>query len=339
MPSNTAAWLTAEKANPLEIKSAPYTPPGEHEIVVKNGAVAVNPVDWLIQAMGNALFTLEYPFILGSDSAGEVVEVGSAVTRFRKGDRVLGLALRFLSNKNSAFQEYTVLLDHMASKFPSSMSFEQASVIPLGLCTAACGMYQQGYLELQYPSVNPKLTGKTLIIWGGATSVGSNAIQLAAASGYEVITTASPKNFDYVKKLGASQVFDYNSKTIVNELVAALKDKTTAGVFCAAEGDEVFKACVETLLKTNGAKFIAACRLPPQNVPDGISFKLILGSALKDSEVSKVIFDDFLPQALAEGKFVAAPDPQVVGKGLDYMQKALDLQKAGVSAKKIVVSL
>jgi NADPH:quinone reductase-like Zn-dependent oxidoreductase len=47
--------------------------------------------------------------------------------------------------------------------------------------------------------VFPKPTGKTLLVWGGSTSVGSNAIQLGVAAGYEVVTTASPKNFDYVR--------------------------------------------------------------------------------------------------------------------------------------------
>lgn len=61
-PFNTAAWLTAARATPLEIKAAPYTPPGENEILIKNGAVAINPVDWAIQARGNALFSwLQYP--------------------------------------------------------------------------------------------------------------------------------------------------------------------------------------------------------------------------------------------------------------------------------------
>jgi hypothetical protein len=72
MPSNTAAWLTASQATPLEIKSAPYTSPGENEILIKNGAVAINPVDWAIQARGSTMFSwVQYPAILGGDVAGE----------------------------------------------------------------------------------------------------------------------------------------------------------------------------------------------------------------------------------------------------------------------------
>ena len=102
----------------------------------------------------------------------------------------------------------------MASEIPDSISFESAAVIPLGLSTAPAGLFQDDFLKLQFPTVPPqKQTGNTLLIWGGASSVGSNAIQLAIAAGYQVVTTASPKNFEYVKKLGASAVYDYNAAT------------------------------------------------------------------------------------------------------------------------------
>ncbi|MCJ1398034.1 hypothetical protein MMC11_001231 [Xylographa trunciseda] len=343
-PNNTAAWQVAAKARPLEIRPSPYISPQEGEIVVKNGAVAINPADCSIQATD--MFNMKYPVILGSDLAGEVVEVGGSVTRFSKGDRVLGMALQFTSSRESdiqcesAFQTYTVLQERTACKIPSTMSFEQAAVIPLGLSTAAVGMFQEDYLNLQYPSLDPKPTGQTLIVWGGSSSVGSNAIQLGVAAGYQVITTASPRNFEYVKKLGASQVFDYNSKTIVDELVAATKDKTTAGVIDCINIDGAIQACADTLLKCEGNRFIATCKLPPENFsPDGVSHKFIVSWGLKDTEVSKVIFEDFVPQALAQAKYIAAPDPYVVGKGLEYVQEAMDILVKGVSAKKIVVSL
>ncbi|KAI9731740.1 MAG: hypothetical protein M1834_004529 [Cirrosporium novae-zelandiae] len=340
MPSNTAAWLTAAKA-PLEVKSAPYTSPGENEVVIKNGAVAINPVDWAIQAVGTALFSwITYPTILGQDIAGEVVEVGSAVSRFKIGDRVLGHALGIECRPHvSAFQEYTVLQANLASPIPSTLSYENAAVLPLGLSTAASGLFQKDYLALQHPSVPPKPTGKALLIWGGATSVGSNGIQLAVAAGYEVITTASPKNFDYVKKLGASQAFDYHSKTIVDELVAALNGKIVAGVFDSIGVNGVFETCADVLLKTKGNKFIATCKPPPEKIPDGVSTKFIFGSSLKNNEVGDAIYANFLPKALAEGKYIVAPDPEVVGKGLEYIQAGFDLQKKGMSAKKVVISL
>ena len=355
MPSNTAAWLTA-KANPLEVKSAPYTSPRENEIVIKNGAVAINPVDWALQDIGEALFPwITYPRVLGADIAGEVVEVGSAVSRFKIGDRILGYSASLRENESSrgAFQAYTVLIAHMASPIPSALSYESPAVLPLGLSTAACGLFQKDYLALQYPSVPPKPTDKALLVWGGSTSVGSNAIQLAVAAGYEVITTASPMNFDYVKKLGASQVFDYNSKTVMDELINAFKGKAIAGALAIANGvgdgktlanayaigNGVAEACLDVVDKSEGDKFVSMILPVPEKLPSGVGAKFIFASDIKDNEVSKVIFEDFLPRALAEGKYIAAPDPQVVGKGFEYIQAGFEVQKKGVSAKKVVVSL
>lgn len=70
-----------------------------------------------------------------------------------------------------------------------------------------------------------------------------------------------------------------------------------------------------------------------------IRTKFIFGSSLMYNEVSRVIFEDFLPGALAEGRYLAAPEPRVVGRGLEYVQDGFDVQKQGVSAKKVVVSL
>ena len=189
MATNKAAYLIAAKAYPLQVKTAPYTSPREHEIVVKNKAVAINPVDWVKQDTGSLVFPyVKYPFILGCDVAGQVVEVGPGVTRLKVGDRVLGYAVGLDEKRNtsteSAFQLYTVLLDYMVSPIPSTMSYEDAAVVPLGVSAAACGMFQEDQLNLHYPSLNPKPTGKTLLIWGGSSSVGCNAIQLAVSAGY-----------------------------------------------------------------------------------------------------------------------------------------------------------
>ncbi len=341
MPSNTAAWLPAQKVKPLEVKSAPYTSPGENEIVIKNGALALNPVDWARQDLGDALFSwTTYPCIMGSDVAGEVVEVGNGVSRFKTDDRVTGLALGLTSNKaaDGAFQAYTVLEAHMASPIPKSLSYENASVIPLGVSTAACGLFQKEYLALQFPSSPPKsATGKTVLIWGGSSSVGSNAIQLAVAAGYEVITTASPKNFDYVKKLGASQVFDYHSEKAVDDLIKAFNGKNSAGAL--AIGDGAADPCAEVVDKSKGKKFVALANPPSKELPSGVGSKFIFGSDLKDNEVGPAIWVDFLPKALADGSLIAAPEPEVVGKGLESIQGGLDTLKKGVSAKKCVISL
>jgi len=71
----------------------------------------------------------------------------------------------------------------------------------------------------------------------------------------------------------------------------------------------------------------------------GVRMTSIFGSTLMDNEVGSAIYVDFLPAALADGRYVAAPPPHVVGTGLEHLQAGLDLQKRGVSASKIVVRL
>ena len=373
MPTNTAAWIKAKKAR-LDVGPAPYTAPGDDQIVVRNYAVAINPLDWIIQVAGNVAYRwLKYPTVLGSDVAGEVVEVGQAVTRFRVGDRVLGHAVGSDKDSNNAaeggFQLYTVVLERMAAPIPDAMAFEDAAVLPLGVSTAACGLFQKDQLGLRYPSANAVPTGETLLVWGGSTSVGSNAIQLAVAAGYEVITTSSPRNFEYVKSLGASQVFDYNSPTVVPDIIAAFKGRTLAGAI--AFGTTSAPACVRIVgACEKGNKFVSigsppvsfeslagdshgrfdllrlVRRLVTSNVAlqvnarrRGIRSKYIFGTTLKANEVSLAIYRDFLPAALADGRYVAAPKPSVVGNGVGDFQQAMDIQLKGVSAAKVVVAL
>ena len=227
---NKAAWLP-EKGARLKVDSADAYEPGPGEILVKNKAVAMNPVDFKVQDYG--AFVESWPTILGCDLAGEVVALGEGVNDFAVGQRVLAhpLALETKKTANASFQNYTVVSAAATAPLPHSMSFEEASVLPLSLSTAAAGLYQSEYLNLPLPSHNPKSTGKTLLVWGGSSSVGASVIQLAAASGVEVVATASKRNFDLVRKLGAREVFDYTSPSIVGDLTAYLSNKDVAGGF------------------------------------------------------------------------------------------------------------
>lgn len=369
MPSNFAAWQTGPYIKAHQVRSAPYTSPGEKELVIRNGAVAINPADWILQGPLKAFMFkwIEYPMIFGSDVAGEVVEVGPGVTRFKVGDRVLSNACGLNENLNdpskSAFQNYTVLLEHMTSPIPSNMSYESACVLPLGISTAACGLFQKDQLALDLPKIPAVSTGKTILVWGGSTSVGSGAIQLAVAAGYSVVATASPRNFEYCRRLGASQVFDYNSQTVVKDLIAALEKADFAGAFSA--GVNSAEACFAIVGKLKTGRFVSMASYPtlvPQPTTlflprtamffaswmakntvkmklKGIRWNTIFGSTLVDNGIGQAIYQDFLPRALEEGLIKPEPEALVVGKGLEALQNAFDIQEKGVSAKKVVVLL
>lgn len=371
MTGNTALWLNARRAA-FTVAPAPCGEPQAGEILVRVRAIAVNPMDRLVRSVGDLITPwLTYPFIAGSDVAGEVVGLGDGVTRFAIGDRVLGYAAGADKGHRTAeggFQSFVILKEYMASPMPETLSFAAGAVLPLALSTAASGLFEQDLLALGHPSGTPRARGETVVIWGGSTSVGSNAIQLAVAAGYDVITTASPRNFAYVTGLGARQAFDYNSKRVVADIIAALAGRKVAGALAIGPGAAA--PCITILGACEGNRFVAMANPPASldGVPagkgrlrhlvptmarivfgsirsaiharrNGVRTKMIWGSALLNSDVGPMIFARFLPAALAEGRFVAAPQPIVVGEGLGAIPEALDRQRAGVSAAKLVVTL
>lgn len=89
----------------------------------------------------------------------------------------------------------------------------------------------------------------------------------------------------------------------------------------------------------DGVKFVACAQPPPDDLPEGVSANFCMAGSIRDDEVGRAVFVDFLPRALEEGSFVAAPEAEIVGRGLESVQGAFEVQMKGVSAKKIVVSL
>lgn len=185
----------------------------------------------------------------------------------------------------------------------------------------------------------PTQSGKTLVVYGGSSSVGALTIQLAVASGAHVIAIASSHNHDFVKSLGASSAFDYKSSSIVDDVVKAVNDtgaNNFYGVYDAISTADSYKITVPILEKLGQGNL--ATTLPgPENLPKASK----QGNVFAISEVTHPLWEDngYLEQALAQGKLKAVPEPQVVGKGLESVQKGLDANKKGVSAKKVVIEL
>lgn len=287
------------------------------------------------------MFEQPYPNVMGCDVAGEIVEVGSSVTKFKKGDRVAGHACQLMDKtpREGAFQLYTICPAVLTVALPDHISYDAGTVLPLAISTAAAGMYQKDHLGLPLPSTSPKSSGKTLLIWGGSSSVGSTAIQLAKASGLEIFTTASKHNHDYCKKLGAHQVFDHTQSSVVDDIVAAAKGKTLVGAYDAIATGGTTEKCAEVLDKANGTKMIATVLPGPENLPGGAKSAGVFALTIRDNEVGPAVWGDFLPGALKSGYLTPHPEPLVIGTGLESIQKGMNKNKEGVSAKKVVISL
>ncbi|KAH7884283.1 chaperonin 10-like protein [Phlebopus sp. FC_14] len=184
--------------------------PGPGEILIRVRSTALNPGDAKVQKRG--IFVSKYPAVLGSDGAGIVERVGEGVTRFDPGDDVFFHGT-YDDNDLSTFQQYSIAVVDFAAKIPDNLSFDQAATVPLGVGTAAIGLYGRangiGLVAPWKHGGQGKYRGMPIMIFGGSGSVGNYVIQLAKMSGFSpIITTAALKHANYLKSIGATHVVD-----------------------------------------------------------------------------------------------------------------------------------
>ena len=348
-PQNHAAFLMAKQDHEFVVKEAPYTPPEANEMVIRTKALAINPADWVVQKAGVLVET--FPAILGCDVAGEVVEVGAwkgGEAPFKVGDRVFGASTPLVQKgttfHRAGFQEYVVLKGDTTAKIPADVKYEDAAVLPLAVNTAASSLIPEHLLGLSMPTSDGTKpgAGKTLIVWAASSSVGSAGVQLAAQAGYEVVGVASKRNIDMVKSLGAVVCFDRSDPDVVNDIVAYVHGKDVVGAYDGISTDATIPPLCEILEKSGGRKFIAAVvpgaeQYATRDVQVQLNFGLDHPAAV-GSDINPRVWA-WLETALRDGRIKCMPPAEIVGKGLEDVQKACNLLSQGVSAKKLVVSL
>jgi NADPH:quinone reductase-like Zn-dependent oxidoreductase len=218
---------------------------------------------------------------------------------------------------------------------PDDILYTQGVVLPLAIDTAAAGFYQKDYMGLDFPSLDskPNSKGEVVVVYGGSSSVGAAAIQLAANAGYRVIATASAANLDLCREAGASEVFDYKSPTIADDIAAAVGNDRFKGLYNAIGIPESFDT-VTPIMEKLGGGFLANTK-PPGKLPEFINAKFVLGI----NDASFPVWKDFVTEALVQGKLKCLPKAKVVGKGLENLEKAFEIRNGAVTAEKIVVEL
>jgi len=309
----------------FEVTTVPKPQPTENQILIRTHATALNPVDWKMVVYGFLIPKL--PVVLGCDTAGVVEEVGSKVSHIKKGDRVCGFTEL---GKAGSFAEYCVMEANLAIQVPDNLSFEQASTLGVGGLTAALGLHKLG---LPVPP-SKATSSETILVWGGASSVGMFVIQFAHLIGLNVLATASPKNFDLLKKLGASQLFDYNSPDVVEKIKAATGGKLKYAFDCV--GPKTADLCV-SILDAEGSLAVIAGKptSPPSTLKIGDVF---LGGDVPAYHDFLVAFIKDFTSLLASNKVQPNPVHALEG-GLEGIPDALiALQQGKASGQKIVVS-
>jgi NADPH:quinone reductase-like Zn-dependent oxidoreductase len=188
-----------------EVRDAPRPTPGPQEVLLRVRAAAVNPVDWKIRSGMLKIFTgRSFPKILGSECAGEVAETGAGVTRFQKGDRVIGYpGIKRLG----AFAEYVCVPEQSTFSLPASIPFEQAATLPIAGLTALQALRNLGRIA----------AGHVVLINGAAGGVGTFAVQIARIFGARVTAVCSAANAELVRELGAGRVIDYRREDFTQD--------------------------------------------------------------------------------------------------------------------------
>ncbi|KAF2751102.1 GroES-like protein [Sporormia fimetaria CBS 119925] len=350
MTGNRAAFIYEPKT-PFRVEDTPVPTAGPNEVVIKNYAVAINPVDAKVQQWG--IFLKHYPNVLGADVAGEVHEVGPGVRHVKKGDRVMGfVSLPILSNlpshafslvtqnpRDGGFQNYTVCTSLVVSRIPSYLSYAQAAVLPLSISTASECLFKRETLRLPLPHFSALPLDKSVLVWGGSTSVGASAVQLAVAAGVIVISVAGKHNLSSIEDLGAAEVFDYRSPSVAKDVISALEGTQFLGV-CDCIGTEEAVRAWTPVYEALGGRLGSVLPLP-ENLPRGIEGESVFAPKVagEDRYIGEAVWREYIPEALDDRIFKAKPDPVVVKGGLEKVQEAVDLWGRGVSFEKIVVEL
>jgi NADPH:quinone reductase-like Zn-dependent oxidoreductase len=176
-------------------EDAPVPEIGPDDVLIKVCGAAVNPADWRTR---NGQFQttrpLVFPAILGLDVSGTVEAVGSRVSRVKLHDAVIARA-------EGTFAEYVAVRAEEVARAPTTIALVEAAAIPVAAGTAWLVLFD--VLRLT--------AGQSILIHGGAGGIGSFAVQLAKRTGAYVIATASGRNVELVRSLGADQVVDYRS--------------------------------------------------------------------------------------------------------------------------------
>ncbi|KAJ5320057.1 hypothetical protein N7508_000340 [Penicillium antarcticum] len=186
--------------------------PQEAETLIQVSFSGINPAD-----LKHGIYMGINENVAGYDFSGTVVEAGPG-SRFIAGDRVAGLtpAMNPRPAKNGAHQQYLIAPDLMTFPVPDHVSMELAATLGVAMRTAIDALFC--VLGLPEPDSNLENPG-ALLIWGGASGVGTAAIQLAAAAGIRpILVTASPQNHEILQKLGATHCFNYRDDDVVEQI-------------------------------------------------------------------------------------------------------------------------
>ena len=240
---------------------------GATGVLVRVRASSVNPVDWKLREGWLApLWKLRFPVIWGCDFSGVVEETGSAVTLFKPGDEVYGFKHGKVGQTyRGTYAEYVVVPENTLASKPGNLSHEQAAAVPLAAATAWQALVGQGRIQ----------PGKKVLVHAGAGGVGIFAVQIAKAFGAYVAATASTRNQEFLRELGADQPLDYTTERIEDKL-------SGYDLVLDAAGESVWPASLK-VLRPGGKLVTLTVPIPKPPATKLKFFSTVIGSVARTS--------------------------------------------------------
>lgn len=286
-----AVWTAYGGPEVFDVREVETPTPGDGEILIRVRATTVTAGEVEMRSFEFRNF-LAVPLrlffgilkprgerVLGQELAGDIVEVGEGVTRFSAGDRVFAqTGFRF-----GGHAQYAVLpADGMVAAIPEGVSYEEATTLPTG-----------GQYALYFTRVGNIRPGQSVLINGGAGSIGSFSIQLAKRAGAQVTVVDSGDKSDFMLDLGADKAIDFEqedftARSDAYDLILDVIDKSS------------FPAAARSL-KPNGTylhtdiSVSASLRRALHRAPDGRSARMVPGEAKRDDL-------DYLSNLVATGE-------------------------------------
>ena len=301
------------------------------EVLVKVGAVSVNPIDTYIRA-GMVAMQLPIPYIIGCDLAGTVEKAGPGCRRFKPGDRVWG-SNQGLLGRQGTFAEYAAVREDLIYATPANVKDTDAAAAALVGITAHIGLFRCAKLQ----------PGETVFVNGGTGGVGSMVVQMAKAVGVRVITTVgSAEKAATCRGWGADLVLNYKTDDVAEGI-----KKFTGGegvdVWYETQREPDFLKAVP-LIRRRGRMVIMAGRQAQPIFPVGPFYTKdlsLFGFAmfLATPEEQRACASD-INRWLAEGKLrvpIGRTFKLAEAAGAHRLQEDNTLQKAGTLMGKIVL--
>ena len=300
------------------------------EVLVRVGAVSLNPVDTYIRNGAN-YWELPQPFVVGCDLAGTVEAIGDDVTRFKIGDRVWGTNQGLLG-KQGTFAEFCAVEQNELYATPSNVSDNDAAACSLVGVTAHLGLFRDAQLQ----------AGETIFVHGGTGGVGAMVLQMAKRCGATVIATAgNEEKAARCRELGADVVINYNTEDELEAILAAAPDGVD--VFWETLREPNMEGII-SVMKEYGRIVIMAGRDARPEFPVGPFYvkclKLMGFVMFKANDKALRACADDINQWLSDGSLKANISqvlPMSEAAAAHQIQEDSTLNQSGATAGKIVL--